>query len=59
MIASRAAPGRAFVDGLLPFHTGEMGGLAGRIAVAAIGVWLVTMTIVGVLLWAARRRRAR
>lgn len=53
------APGRAFVDGLFPFHTGEMGGLAGRIAVAAIGVWLVTMTIVGVLLWAARRRRAR
>ncbi|BBE35697.1 PepSY-associated TM helix domain-containing protein [Sphingosinicella microcystinivorans] len=51
-----AAPSRAFVDGLFPFHTGEMGGLAGRIAVAAIGVWLVTMIIVGILLWAARRK---
>jgi uncharacterized iron-regulated membrane protein len=55
-----AAPARAFIDGLFPFHTGEMGGLAGRIAVAAIGVWLATMIIVGVLLWAARRKvRAR
>lgn len=49
-------PGRAFVDGLFPFHTGEMGGLAGRIAVAAIGVWLITMIVLGVLLWSARRR---
>lgn len=51
-----AAPPRAFVDGLFPFHTGEMGGLAGRVAIAAIGVWLITMIVVGVLLWAARRR---
>ncbi len=51
-----AAPGRAFVDGLFPFHTGEMGGLAGRIAVAAIGLWLATMIVVGVQLWAARRK---
>ncbi|MBB4632662.1 PepSY-associated TM helix domain-containing protein [Sphingosinicella soli] len=51
-----AAPSRAFVDGLFPFHTGEMGGLAGRIAVLAIGVGLMTMTVVGVLLWMARRR---
>jgi len=58
--ALNPAPGRAFVDGLFPFHTGEMGGLAGRIAVAAIGVWLVTMIVVGVLLWSARRKvRAR
>lgn len=33
-----------------------MGGLAGRIAVAAIGVWLITMIVLGVLLWSARRR---
>lgn len=54
-----AAPRRAFVDGLFPFHTGEMGGLAGRIAVLAIGLWLVTMIIVGLALWVARRRMRR
>ncbi|WP_380876096.1 hypothetical protein ACFB49_07290 [Sphingomonas sp. DBB INV C78] len=57
--ARKASPGRAFMDGLFPFHTGELGGLAGRIAVAAIGVWLVTMIIVGLALWLARRPRRR
>ncbi len=50
-------PRRSFVDGLFPFHTGEMGGLAGRIAVMAIGVWLLTMIWLGVVLWRRRSKR--
>ena len=50
-------PRRSFVDGLFPFHTGEMGGLAGRIAVMAIGLWLLTMIWLGVVLWRRRSKR--
>lgn len=51
--------GRNFVDGLFPFHTGEMGGTIGRIAVMAVGLWLIVMVILGLLLWKARGRVAR
>ena len=50
-------PRRSFVDGLFPFHTGEMGGTIGRIAVMAIGIWLIAMIVLGFLLW--RRRSGR
>lgn len=50
-------PARSFVDGLFPFHTGEMGGLAGRLAVVAIGLWLLTMICLGLTLWRRRSRR--
>lgn len=55
-----AAPaGRRFVDSLFSFHTGEMGGLPGRLAAAAIGIWLVAMNLLGLSLWLARRRLRR
>lgn len=54
--ASDAVPVRAFLDGLFPFHTGEVAGLPGRLAVAATGVWLLTMTLLGFFLWKMRRR---
>lgn len=50
-------PARSFVDGLFPFHTGEMGGLAGRLAVMGIGLWLLTMLALGFTLWCRRTRR--
>ncbi len=54
-----AAPAtRRFANGLFAFHTGEIGGVAGRIAVFMIGLWLATMIILGILLWNARRKRA-
>lgn len=57
--ALRATPGRRFVDSLFSFHTGEMGGLAGRLAALGIGLWLVAMNLLGIRLWAARRRPRR
>ncbi len=44
-----------FFDTLFAFHTGEFGGLAGRIAVLGIGLWLVTMIVLGLRLWWLRR----
>jgi len=37
-------------------HTGEFFGLGGRIAVLAVGFWLLTMSVLGLLLWWTRRR---
>lgn len=56
--ASDAAPNRAFLDGLFPFHTGEIAGLPGRLAVVATGAWLLTMALLGLVL-SKMRRRAR
>lgn len=53
-----AAPGRSFMMALFPIHTGEAGGLAGRLLTIAVGLWLITMIVAGLLLWVARRRRA-
>ncbi len=55
--ALRAARGRRFVNFLFPFHTGEMGGTPGRIAVLVMGLWLITMIVLGVALWWTRRRQ--
>ena len=55
-----AAPlGRRFVDSLFSFHTGEMGGLPGRLAAVGVGLWLAAMNLLGLLLWSARRRLRR
>ena len=54
-----APPARTFMELLYPVHTGEAGGLPGRLAVGAIGLWLLTMIVLGVRLWLARRRAAR
>jgi uncharacterized iron-regulated membrane protein len=51
-----AEPARAFMSALFPVHTGEAGGIVGRLLSIAIGLWLVTMVVAGVLLWLKRRK---
>ena len=53
---AEAETGRAFMSALFPIHTGEAGGLVGRLLSIAIGLWLITMIVAGVLLWRKRRR---
>jgi uncharacterized iron-regulated membrane protein len=53
--ALRAPRSRRFINVLFPFHTGEMGGTLGRLAVFSIGVWLIAMIALGIALWSARR----
>jgi uncharacterized iron-regulated membrane protein len=54
--ALAAPPARKFMDTLFPIHTGEIGGLAGRLGIVVIGLWLLTMIVLGVSLWTSRRR---
>lgn len=56
---STAPPARRFMDALFALHTGEAGGLAGRLLVMLIGLWLATMVVLGVQLWHVRRKRKR
>lgn len=55
---AEAEPARAFMSALFPIHTGEAGGLVGRLLSVAIGLWLVTMIVAGTLLWFKRRKPA-
>lgn len=47
-----------FMGVLLPIHSGQIGGRAGRIAVLAVGLWLIGMIALGSALWWVRRRQA-
>ena len=54
-----ASPARTFMSALVPIHTGESGGLAGRFLVLALGLWLTVMIVAGVLLWQKRRPKPK
>lgn len=54
--AIHASFARKVADFIYPFHTGESAGLVGRLAVLAIGAWLLSMIVIGANLWVARRR---
>lgn len=51
-------PRRAY-DTLFPVHTGEAGGLAGRVLALCTGLWLAAMIVIGVRLWWLRRPAQR
>lgn len=42
-------------DSVYPFHTGEIGGVAGRCAATLVALWLITMITLGLSLWGHRR----
>ncbi|MCE3284087.1 MAG: hypothetical protein K0R70_343 [Steroidobacteraceae bacterium] len=46
----------AFMSNLYPVHTGEALGVAGRVLALTMALWLLTMLVLGVGLWLARRR---
>jgi uncharacterized iron-regulated membrane protein len=54
--ALRAPAAVAFMSNLYPVHTGEALGALGRVLALVVGVWLLTMIVLGVGLWLARRR---
>lgn len=55
--ATEADAKQAFVSSFYPLHTGEALGLVGRLLSLAIGVWLATSILLGLLLWWRRRPR--
>lgn len=52
----RAPRGQRLFHSLFAFHTGEMGGRAGRVVVVLTGLALIALIVFGVSLWFARRR---
>jgi len=48
---------RALFDNLYIFHTGQAGGLAGRLMAMAVGVWLIALAGLGGALWYIRRTK--
>ena len=50
------SPARLMLDTIYPLHTGQIGGLIGRIVQMLIGLWLITMIGIGITLWWTRRR---
>jgi uncharacterized iron-regulated membrane protein len=57
--ALHAPVARAFLSNLYAIHTGEVGGLPGRLLTLVTGTWLTTMLVLGFGLWLARRRLRR
>lgn len=55
---SKSRTARGFVDFIYPFHTGQIGGTAGRLMLMLIGAWLITMIVFCLKLWCARRAAA-
>lgn len=56
---AQSEPARGFMSALFPLHTGEFGGLAGRLFSALVGLWLVGMIVLGTMLWIKRRRSGK
>ena len=54
----RAGTADRLMGVLLPLHSGQIAGWAGRIAVLATGFWLIGMIALGSTLWWTRRRQA-
>lgn len=54
--ALKVRAAQRFVDALVPTHTGEIAGLPGRLLALSVGLWLLTMLMLGVTLWSGRRR---
>lgn len=57
--ATEAGVAQWSVASFYPLHTGESLGLFGRILSLAIGIWLTTTIILGLLLWWRKRPRAK
>lgn len=53
--ANAGNAGSRFIKWLHPLHTGQIGGLPGRLLVMSIGVWLAVMVVLGLRLRHARR----
>ena len=51
-----ALPANRFMDFLFPVHTGQIGGIAGRVMILGIAIWLLTMIGLGLNLWSVRRK---
>jgi uncharacterized iron-regulated membrane protein len=57
-VAGEGTPADIFLQLQFPLHSGEFGGLPGRIAICITGLLVAALSTTGVVVW-ARKRRAR
>lgn len=57
-IGGQGTPGDILVQLQFPLHSGEIAGLAGRIAVCLLGVLVAVLSVTGVLVWNRKWRAA-
>ena len=57
--ALHAGHARRFVDSFYAIHTGEAGGIIGRIVSLGVGFWLAGVLTLGIILWQRRRASGR
>jgi uncharacterized iron-regulated membrane protein len=55
-VPGNGTAGDVFAQVQFPLHSGQVAGLAGRIAVAALGVAIAAIAITGVVIWLKKRR---
>jgi uncharacterized iron-regulated membrane protein len=62
-IPGKGSAGDIFMQAQFPLHSGRIAGLAGRIAVSALGVAVAILSVTGLMIWLkkleARRRQTR
>jgi len=54
---SKAPARRKLVQAIYPLHTGQLGGMAGRVVVLLNGFCVLALLALGVGLWSTRRVR--
>lgn len=54
--ATKSAANERITEALYPVHTGQIGGVFGRLLNTAVGLWLLIMAFLGLRLWLSRRR---
>lgn len=53
--AANSSANERLSEALYPLHTGQIGGLPGRLINFAVGIWLLVMAYFGIRLWLTRR----
>ncbi len=56
--AANSAFNARIAEALYPVHTGQIGGLVGRLVNTAVGIWLLVMMYLGLRLWMNKRQRS-
>jgi uncharacterized iron-regulated membrane protein len=58
-IPGRGSAGDLFMEAQFPLHSGRIGGVAGRIAVSAMGAIVALLSVTGLLIWLKKLRARR
>jgi uncharacterized iron-regulated membrane protein len=55
-LPGRGSTGDLFMQLQFPLHSGRIFGVAGRVAITALGLVIAMLSVTGVVIWAKKRR---